>query len=159
LGNKPKLEFLAETAILTGGFTIDAPGAVWVEDTLYLFGRSQASQNLVVSTWSTSWSSWNDTNLQIYSGPAVIAWDKTRIDVFYMGNTSQLMHTTFWVGQPWVGITEDLGGKITSTPSVSAWSYGRFDVFAKGTNESNLWWKSYDQCNGGWSKWLKLSDI
>ena len=69
------------------------------------------------------------------------------------------MHTTFWVGQPWVGITEDLGGKITSTPSVSAWSYGRFDVFAKGTNESNLWWKSYDQCNGGWSKWLKLSDI
>ena len=110
-------------------------------------------------TTSQNWGSWNDTGLQINSGPAVISWDQTRIDVFYKGSTGHLMHTTFLLGQLWVGTTEDLGGHINSTPSVSAWGYGRFDVFAKGTNDSNLWWKSYDQCNGQWSHWLKLSDL
>jgi len=70
------------------------------------------------------------------------------------------MHTIFFLDQPmeWNGITEDLKGNINSTPSVSSWGYGRFDVFAKGANDNNLWWISYDQCNGNWSDWLKLGN-
>jgi len=74
-------------------FSASTPGAVSVLNTLYLFGRSKSTNNLVVNTWSPSqnWSSWTTINLLIYSGPAVISWDQTRIDVFYMGNTSQLI--------------------------------------------------------------------
>jgi len=142
-----------------GNFTLDTPGALWILERIYIFGRGNDNYLYYRSWCNNTWdNNWTQTDMVANSGPAVISWDPTMIHVFYRGANNELFHKSCMVGQTWGDEPKNLGGNITSAPSVSAWAYGRLDVFAKGA-DNHLWWISYDQCNGGWSQWKQMGDF
>lgn len=138
-------------------FTSDPPGAIWMLQRLYVFGRGSDNYLYYLSCENNIWDpQWTQTDMVMNSGLAVVTWDSMTIHIFYRDINNELIHNCI-LGQMCGNASENLHGNITSTPSVSAWGYGRFDVFAKWTDNC-LWWISYDQCNG-WSQWQKMGEL
>ncbi|OMP76399.1 hypothetical protein [[Flexibacter] sp. ATCC 35208] len=85
---------------------------------------------------STQWQARETTVSQL---PAV-SWGPNRIDVFYPGQTYNMMHK-WWDGHNWSG-DENLGGVLSSDVGVSSWAAGRLDCFVEGT-DSQMYHKWY----------------
>ena len=142
----------------------DQPAAVWILQKMYIFGRNINNNILYYKIYDKS----TNTQLGFYasidvlnSGPAAIAWDENRMDVFYRGNEYALWQKTILFNGThwdWNSTAVSLGGTLTSSPSVASWGYGRIDVFVRGS-DNKLWTRTYDICNGGWAGWSKIGDL
>ncbi|KAI1372331.1 fucose-specific lectin [Hypoxylon crocopeplum] len=91
--------------------------------------------------------------------PSVIAWNgnDTRLDIFAVARAnSHLLHAS-WDSETakWTDY-EDLRGFVTTPPVVVSRSPGILDVFARG-GDAGLWHLSYDDENGSWSNWTRIS--
>jgi hypothetical protein len=87
------------------------------------------------------WTGEEDLGGILTSDPAACSWGSNRIDVFYLGQNTNLLHKS-WDGQSW-STEEDLGGRIlNSSPAACSWGSNRIDVFYRGQN-NHLWHRAY----------------
>lgn len=145
-------------------FTNEQPAAVWIQQKMYIFGRILDNNILSYKIYDKATNvqvGFNPTIDVINSGPAVVAWDEKRMDVFFRGMDYALWQKTIvfnGTNWDWNSTAVSLGGYLTSSPSAASWGYGRIDVFVRGS-DNKLYTRSYDICNGGWKDWRKIGDL
>ncbi|KAI0384869.1 fucose-specific lectin [Hypomontagnella monticulosa] len=91
--------------------------------------------------------------------PGVVAWngDDSRLDILAVSRAnSHLLHASWDAEKAEWSAYEDLRGCVTTPPVVVSRSPGIIDVFARG-GDGGLWTISYDNGNGGWANWTRIS--
>lgn len=146
--------------LLIGGVSTSAPAiASWAPNRLDVFYRG--SDGSLRHIWNDNngqgWVGWENLGGVIagdhpqLAGPAAVAWDQNRLDVFVRGTDSAIWHL-YWNGSGWSS-WEWLGGPFSFGAGVSSWGPNRLDVFTRGT-DSALWHRYLG--GGSWSGWETL---
>jgi len=70
--NNTDLSTFYQFGNFNGQLSTNPPGAVWILNTIYVFARGNDSNLYYITSTGNMWSTWNQINLEVYSGPAII---------------------------------------------------------------------------------------
>lgn len=102
------------------------------------------------------WVPWESLGGIANSGPTAASWAIDHLDVFALGQDSELWQNS-WAGTGWNGWVNSpaQGIVLTSDPDCTSWGPNRIDCFSRGLD--SIWHVSWN--GASWSTWSSLGGV
>jgi hypothetical protein len=107
---------------------------------VFLVGGDKAMYHKYYSgvTWGPQ-PGFEPRNGPLTTAPSVVAWDADRIDIFALGEESELLRQTWSRSDGWRDWGMIDGERTTYAPTAVSWAQGRLDVFVVGSVDHALY--------------------